>query len=87
MASDDPTPDMDNDHGRAIAMLSEKLQIPMYEVQEIYSKEFDRLASQARIGLFLGVLTLRNTRSILRSGNGHAGGHCFGSRAPAEQSP
>ena len=72
MASAAATPDMDNDHARAIATLSEKLQIPVHEVQEVYSKEFDRLASQARIELFLGVLTLRNTQSILRSGDRHA---------------
>jgi len=66
-------PPTDADHGKDIATLAEKLHLPIHTVHEVYSKEFDRLASQARIGHFLGVLTLRNTRSILRSNDAHAG--------------
>ena len=63
---------MDADHGKDIATLAEKLHVPVHKVHEVYSKEFERLASQARIGHFLEVLTLRNTRSILRSNDAHA---------------
>lgn len=67
-----PAPPTDADHGKDIATLAEKLQVPVHQVHEIYSKEFERLASHARIGHFLDVLTLRNTRSILRSNDARA---------------
>jgi uncharacterized protein DUF3562 len=56
-----------DDDARAVAALSEKLQLPEREVVEIYKIEFDRLAEQARIPNFLSVLAMRNTKSILRS--------------------
>jgi hypothetical protein len=56
-----------DDDARAVAALSEKLQLPEREVVEIYKIEFDRLAGQARIPNFLSVLAMRNTKSILRS--------------------
>jgi hypothetical protein len=55
------------DDARAVAALSEKLQLPEREVVEIYKIEFDRLAEQARIPNFLSVLAMRNTKSILRA--------------------
>jgi hypothetical protein len=66
---------LENDHVRAIATLSEKLKVPEHEVVDIFRKEFDRLATHARISTFLIVLAMRNTRSILR---GRGGGEtCF----------
>ena len=60
-----------SDHGSVIASLSDKLKIPEHEVDEIYKREFDRLALQGRIPTFLVVLAMRNTRSILRARNLH----------------
>jgi hypothetical protein len=56
-----------DDDARAVAALSEKLQLPERQVVEIYKIEFERLAEQARIPNFLSVLAMRNTKSILRS--------------------
>jgi len=50
----------------AIQALSEKLQVPALKVIEVYRTEFKRLAAQSRIDTYLGVLALRNTKSILR---------------------
>jgi hypothetical protein len=63
-----------DDDARAVAALSEKLNLPEREVVEIYKIEFDRLAEQARIPNFLSVLAMRNTRSILRASG--SSGHC-----------
>jgi uncharacterized protein (DUF2126 family) len=62
---------LESDHVRVIASLSDKLKIPVHEVDEIYKREFDRLALQARIPTFLVVLAMRNTRSILRGRHLH----------------
>jgi hypothetical protein len=64
-----------DDDARAVAALSEKLNLPEREVVEIYKIEFDRLAEQARIPNFLSVLAMRNTRSILRA-SGTSGMRC-----------
>lgn len=69
IASLSETADLGKDQVRAIATLAEKLHLPAQEVQQVYLKEFDRLESQARIRGFLGVLALRNARSVLRSGD------------------
>jgi hypothetical protein len=50
----------------AIAALSERLTVPLQHVQEIYQQEFSKLAAQARVQSFLGILALRQTRAILR---------------------
>jgi hypothetical protein len=63
---------MQDDDARAVAALSEKLNLPEREVVEIYKIEFDRLAEQARIPNFLSVLAMRNTRSILRASGSSA---------------
>jgi hypothetical protein len=55
-------------HARAIASLSEKLQLPLSEVRQAYLKELERLKSQARIHRFVDVLALSSTRSLLSSG-------------------
>ena len=57
---------VDSDQSRAIAALSNELNMPKERVLEIYRTEFDRLAVRARISTFLVVLATRNTRSILR---------------------
>jgi hypothetical protein len=62
----------DEDRARTIKALSDKLQVPMQEVGEIYGREFDRLARGARIPTFLSVLAMSNTRSILREGGKRA---------------
>ena len=62
----EPVSPLDADQVTAIAMISEKLKLPFGEVREIYRKEFERLAVQARIPTFLTVLTMRNVRTILR---------------------
>ena len=64
-----------DDDARAVAALSEKLNLPEREVVEIYRIEFDRLAEQARIPNFLSVLAMRNTKSILRA-SGSSGLPC-----------
>jgi hypothetical protein len=61
----EPESPLEADQVRAIAMISDKLQLPIGEVGEIYRKEFERLAVQARIPTFLVVLAMRNARSIL----------------------
>ena len=63
---------LDKEHVRAIETLSKQLQFPPHEVQEIYANELERLALQARIPNFLGVLAASSTRSILRSETGLA---------------
>jgi hypothetical protein len=60
-------PRIQDDDARAVAALSEKLNLPEREVVEIYRIEFDRLAEQARIPNFLSVLAMRNTKSILKT--------------------
>lgn len=62
----------DKDHAKTIRALSDKLQVPMHEVGEIYRVEFDRLAQGARIPTYLSVLAMNHTRSILRKGGKHA---------------
>ena len=62
----------DKGHAKTIRALSEKLQVPVYEIGKIYETEFDRLARGARIPTYLGVLALSNTRSILREGGRRA---------------
>ncbi len=62
----EPVSPLGADHLTAIAMISEKLQVPISDVRDIYRKEFERLASRARIPTFLTVLTMGNVRSILR---------------------
>ena len=57
---------LEND-ARAIQALSEKLKVPERKVIEVYRTEFNRLAAQSRIETFLGVLAMRNTKSILRN--------------------
>jgi hypothetical protein len=55
------------DHEGVVARLSHELQVPLHEVREIYGAQLERLAAQARIHNFLGVLATRNTRDILRA--------------------
>jgi len=50
----------------AIAALSERLSVPLQQVEEVYQREFSKLAAQARVQSFLGILALRQTRAILR---------------------
>jgi len=57
---------VETEQDRAIAQISDKLRVPAQEVGEIYRKEFERLAVQARIPTFVATLAMRNTRSILR---------------------
>jgi len=45
--------------------MSEKLQLPLGKVGEIYKREFARLALHARIPTYLVVLTMRNVQAIL----------------------
>jgi hypothetical protein len=54
------------DDSPAIRALSKQLQVPERKVMEVYRAEFNRLAAQSRIGTFLSVLAMRNTRSLLR---------------------
>jgi hypothetical protein len=61
----EPVLPLEAEQVRAIAMISDKLQLPVDEVGEIYRKEFERLAVQARIPNFLIVLATRNAQSIL----------------------
>jgi uncharacterized protein (DUF2126 family) len=56
----------DKDRAKTIKALSDKLQVPVQEVGEIYRMEFDRLAREARIPTYLAVLAMSNTRSIMR---------------------
>ena len=61
----EPVSSFDADQVRAIAAISDKLQLPVGKVGEIYKKEFARLALHARITTYLVVLTMRNVQSIL----------------------
>ncbi len=54
------------EHTSAIAALSKQLHVPLHDVSRVYCKQLERLSSQARIKGFLGVLAVRNTKSILR---------------------
>jgi uncharacterized protein DUF3562 len=68
-----PPAALGKDHARAIATLSEHLEVPEHEVRDVYLKELDRLASHARIPNYLGVLAARHTHSVLhgRRSAGH----------------
>ena len=59
-------PVSDDDAQRAIQALSEKLDVPELKVLEVYKTEYRRLSEQSRIGTFVSVLAMRNTRSILQ---------------------
>ena len=61
-----------SDQARAIAAISDQLQLPVGQVGEVYQKEFERLSVQARIPTYLTVLTIRNVRSILGRSGKHA---------------
>ena len=63
---------LESDQTRAIAAISDQLQLPVGQVGEIYRKEFERLSVQARITTYLTVLTMRNVRSILGGAGKHA---------------
>lgn len=54
---------------RVVEELSNELHLPVNEVREIYRQQLQRLAAGARIQGFLGVLAMRNTRSVLRGGH------------------
>jgi len=62
----EPVSPLDADHLTAIAMISQKLHVPLSDVRDIYREEFERLASRARIPTFLTVLTMGNVQAILR---------------------
>jgi uncharacterized protein (DUF2126 family) len=62
----EPISSLNADHLAAIAMIAEKLRVPVSDVRDIYRKEFERLAARARIPNFLTVLTMGNVQSILR---------------------
>jgi len=55
-----------DEEAREIQALAKRFQLPEFKVVEVYRREFERLASQSRIDIFLDVLALRNTKSILR---------------------
>ena len=57
---------LDND-AKEIRALAETCKVPELKVIEVYRSEFKRLAAQSRIETYLGVLAMRNTKSILRS--------------------
>jgi hypothetical protein len=59
-------------HEGVIARLSHELQLPLHQVREIYGAQLERLAADARIQSFLGVLATRNTRNILRAADRRA---------------
>jgi len=50
----------------AVAALAKELAVPVQQVQEVYQKELDELAAQARVRIYLDILALRSTRAILR---------------------
>lgn len=51
---------------QTIRHLSEKMQVPLERIEEIYTGEVNRLAAEARLQQFVGILALHRTRSILR---------------------
>ena len=59
-------PSFGKDSATQIAELSDRLKISAQEVGEIYRREFDRLAAEARIPAFLEILAMSITRSTLR---------------------
>jgi len=50
---------------KAVAALSEELQVPADDVVEVYKHEFSRLHAQARIKTYVGILAMSNTKNIL----------------------
>ncbi len=54
------------DSSQTIAQLSEKMQVPLDQIQAIYADEVDRLAAEARIQQFVSILAISRTRTILR---------------------
>lgn len=68
----DPTAE----HGGVIAGLSHELDVPLHEVREIYREQLERLAADARIQSFRGVLAMCNTRDILRAADRRAVALC-----------
>ncbi len=49
-----------------IRHLAEEMQVPIDEIEQIYSNELHRLEAEARIQSFVGVLAIKRTRTILR---------------------
>ncbi len=61
------------DLSRRIAHLSDKMQVPLDQIEEIYAGEVDRLAADARLQQFVSILAIGRTRAILqrrRAGSG-----------------
>lgn len=54
-----------NDLSQTISHLSQTTKIPVREIEAIYSDEVNRLAAEARIKTFVGVLAIARTRTIL----------------------
>jgi uncharacterized protein DUF3562 len=59
--------DSNGEHASLITKLSDELHLPLSEVDGVYSEQLDRLEADARIRSYLGVLAVRNTRSVLRA--------------------
>lgn len=57
---------LQTDHGGAVNSICKELQLPVEEVAQVYTREFERLEKQARIRTFLTVLAVHNTKLILR---------------------
>ncbi len=51
---------------QTITHLSEEMQVPFDEIQEIYTSEVNQLTAEARIQQFVSLLAIGRTRTILR---------------------
>lgn len=65
MAMIEPISAIETDHTRAIAHLCEQLCLPEAAVSQVFAREFERLATGARIATYIPILAMNNTRSIL----------------------
>jgi hypothetical protein len=52
---------------RACEFLAREAHVPLDEVKRLYEQEWARLALNARMTAYLGILTVRNVRNSLRA--------------------
>ncbi len=69
-----PISAVQTDHTRAIAHLCEQWRLPEDAVSQVFAREFERLATGARIATYIPILALNNTRSILHENHRQASG-------------
>jgi hypothetical protein len=80
-------------HERSIEALAREAHVPIEQVAQLYERELAVLTVGARITNFLGILTIRKVRDILRQRSHPAHTHAapapreVDARAPAQAAP